>query len=414
MYRHIYVAIDNSEPSTQGIDIAIRLARAFDARLTGCHVYAATLHERRFRQMESGLPEKYQGNPELARQRDVHDSLIRKGLELITDSYLEVFAERCRVAGVVGERRALEGKNYAVLLEDSARSGCDLVVLGAAGLGATADRGLGSVCERLLRKADTDLLIVKDTGLEPGPITIGVDGSTVSFAGVHTALDLGRRLNVPVEAVAAYDPDFHSVAFRSIAGVLSEEAGRMFHFREQEQLHEQVIDRGLARVYQDHLTTAAAIAKERGVELPVRLLSGKAFAAVLAHLRERQPWLLVVGRTGAHALADFAVGATCENLVRRCKSHVLVVAKDGTAALAKPPPARKAARAFRAWSPEATERLDRVPEGFMREAVRHRVLALAERREVDIVTPPLIEEAIAQGRETMSAALGGQSPGGTP
>lgn len=413
MYRHIYVAIDNSEPSTKGIDIAIRLARAFNASLTGCHVYAATLHERRFRQMESGLPEKYQGNSDLARQRDVHDSLIRKGLELITNSYLDVFAERCRVAGVVGERRALEGKNYAVLLEDILRSGCDLVVLGATGLGV-ADETMGSVCERLLRKTSVDLLIVKEAGVEPGAITVAVDGSPLSFAGVHIALALRHQINVPVEAVAAYDPHFHSIAFRSIAGVLSEEAGRLFRFREQEKLHEQVIDRGLARVYQDHLTTAAAIAKEQGVELPVHLLSGKAFTAVLAHLRERQPWLLVVGRTGAHAIADDAIGATCENLVRRSLNHVLVVTKDDNAALAKHQPDRKAAPSFRTWSPDATERLDRVPEGFMREAVRHRVCALAERRKIDIVTQPLVEEAIVQGREAMSGALGGQSPVGNP
>lgn len=414
MVHHIYVAIDNSELSTKGLDLAVRLACATGARLTGCHVYAAELHERRFRQMESGLPDKYQNQPELARQRNVHDSLIRRGLELIANSYLDVFAERCRAAGLSFERRALEGKNYAMLLEDIARSEPDLVVLGASGLGANGDPGLGSVCERLLRRTRTDLLLVKAAAIEAGPVTVAVDGSALAFEGLRAALALSETLRVPVEAVAAYDPHFHTVAFRSIAGVLSEEAGRLFHFREQERLHEEVIDRGLARVYQEHLRAAAAIGKEQGIELPVRLLSGKAWSAVLEHVNARGTWLLVVGRSGVHALADGELGATCENLVRRARCHVLVVARPREApeAVLKP----RSRDLDLTLDPDAAERMERVPEGFMRETVRKRLTTLAAHRNLSVATLDMVEEAIAQGREAMAAVLGGrkeEEPHGT-
>ena len=68
-----------------------------------------------------------------------------------------------------------------------------------------------------------------------------------------TGLALGKALNKPVEAIAAFDPYFHYAAFHSISGVLNEEAGKVFRFKEQEKLHEEIIDSGLAKIYQSHL-----------------------------------------------------------------------------------------------------------------------------------------------------------------
>ena len=51
---------------------------------------SARMHDYRFKQMEYTLPEEYQDENELARQRKIHDSLITMGLQLISDSYLDV------------------------------------------------------------------------------------------------------------------------------------------------------------------------------------------------------------------------------------------------------------------------------------------------------------------------------------
>ena len=59
MFKHIYVPVDNSDYSNRAIDLAVELGKAFGARLTGCHVYAARLHDYRFKQMEYTLPEEY-------------------------------------------------------------------------------------------------------------------------------------------------------------------------------------------------------------------------------------------------------------------------------------------------------------------------------------------------------------------
>ena len=90
MYKHIYVPVDNSDYSNRAIDLAVELGRGFGAKLTGCHVYAARLHDYRFKQMEYTLPEEYKDETELERQRKIHDSLIAMGLQLISESYLDV------------------------------------------------------------------------------------------------------------------------------------------------------------------------------------------------------------------------------------------------------------------------------------------------------------------------------------
>ncbi len=82
---------------------------------------------------------------------------------------------------------------------------------------------------------------------------VAVDGSSRSYGGLMMALSMARAWQVPVHVVSAFDPYYHYVAFNRIATVLSDEAGKVFRFKEQEQLHEDIIDAGLAKIYQGHL-----------------------------------------------------------------------------------------------------------------------------------------------------------------
>src|SRR3977135_1206175 len=111
MYKHIYVPVDNSEHSNRAIDLSVELGRPFGAKLTGCHVSAARLHDYRFKQMEYTLPEEYKDETELERQRKIPDSLIAMGLQLISDSYLDVMARKCEDAGLGFTRKMIDGKH---------------------------------------------------------------------------------------------------------------------------------------------------------------------------------------------------------------------------------------------------------------------------------------------------------------
>ena len=63
------------------------------------------MHDVRFKQMEYTLPEEYQDEVELEKQRRIHDTLITMGLQLISDSYLEVMKQKCTEFGSRLNRR---------------------------------------------------------------------------------------------------------------------------------------------------------------------------------------------------------------------------------------------------------------------------------------------------------------------
>ena len=392
MYRHICVPVDNSEHANGAIDLAVDLARTFGARLTGVHVYAGRLHDSRFKQMEYTLPERYRQETELERQRQVHDSLIRMGLRLISDSYLDAMARKAEAAGLAVERKTFDGKHHTVLLEDAQRSDYDLVVMGALGMGAVKDSQLGSVAERFIRGTTKDTLVVKT--LEPddargGAIVAALDGSPQSFHGLRLGIALGKALGRRVEAVAVYDPYLHYSLFKSIVGVLSAEAAQVFRFREQEQLHEEIIDGGLARIYQSHLDIGRRLALADGVELTTTLLAGKCFEKVLQHCRASQPWLLILGRAGAHSdEAETALGSSSENLVRLAPCNVLL-----TGGRFKPPLDLLAEETV-AWTTEAEARMERVPPQ-VKGVARAAVLRYATEQGHTVVTSSVIDGAMA-------------------
>ena len=58
---------------------------------------------------------------------------------------------------------------------------------------------------------------------------------------LEKAIELGKLFGAEVEAVSVFDPHYHTVAFKSLVGVLSREAGEKFKFKEQAQLHDEVI-----------------------------------------------------------------------------------------------------------------------------------------------------------------------------
>ncbi|MBI4207360.1 MAG: universal stress protein [Betaproteobacteria bacterium] len=402
MYQSIYIPVDNSCHALRGADIGIAIARHTGARITGSHVYAARLHDRRFHQMESGLPQRYLQEEKLAEQREVHDDLITRGLKLISECYLDVVGNNCAQAGVPFARAMLEGKNWQKLVEDIKGSSHDLVVMGALGVGAVKASLVGSVCERVARRIDRDLLVVKSVDADQtGAVVVAIDGSAHAFGALQAALALARVFERPVEAIAVYDPNFHYVAFHGIAGVLSPAAANVFRFKEQEKLHEEIIDSGLARIYQAHLDVAVKVAAEQGVELRTQLLAGKAFEQILNYARAHKPSLLAVGRVGAHSDAALDLGSTTENLLRAAPCNLLLAARSFEPAL------EQVAEVSVAWTSEAEARIARVPD-FVRGVVRRAVIMHAVKRGHTVITSDVIDSCL--GAMIQSRPEGGAPP----
>src|SRR6185436_11803118 len=96
--------------------------------------------------------------------------------------------------------------------------------------GEPADDAVGPLCERLLRRAHVDTLVVKDGEAEApaGHILVCIDGSAQSYAGLQTAFALAKKLDKTVEAVGVYDPYLHYTLFNGIVTTLTKEAESVF------------------------------------------------------------------------------------------------------------------------------------------------------------------------------------------
>src|SRR3989449_567640 len=392
MFKHICVPVDNSDYSNRAIDLAVELGRTCGARLTGIHVYAARLHDYRFKQMEYTLPDEYKDEHELERQRKIHDSLIAMGLQLISDSYLDVMARCAEAAGLAFERKMIDGKHYKVLVEDCLASDYDLVVMGALGMGAVKDSQLGSVTERFVRRVPKDTLVVRNADRlsgSQGAIVVGLDGSPQSFHGLKLGIFLAKALGRPLRAVAVYDPYLHYAMFNGIVGVLNEKASKIFRFKEQEQLHEEIIDTGLAKIYQSHLEIGRKLAAEDGVDLALTLLDGKCFEQMLTFARKEQPWLLILGRVGVHSDEnEVDLGSNTENLLRLAPCNVLLTGGKFY------PPLDVKAEEIISWTEEAEARMERVP-AQVKGVARTALLRYAIEQGHTVITNKVIDEAMA-------------------
>jgi len=295
MFRTIHVPVDNSDQSNASIDLALAIGKAFRAKLVGSHVYAAKLHDVRFKQMEFTLPDEYKEGAELEKQRKIHDSLITRGLHLISDSYMDEMASWAEEAGLDFERKHFDGKNFIAIVDDINDCNYDLVILGALGQGAVKESQVGSVCERVLRRTRSNILVVRDTqSADPkgfGDLVVALDGSKASYLGLDIACTLARAFNKKVQIVAVHDP----------------------------KLEEKSLMEG-------HLELASRLARQRhDTNASTLLLEGEALAALLAHSETASPWLLLAGRSGIDtADREPELGVTAERLVRHATCNVLL------------------------------------------------------------------------------------------
>lgn len=431
MYREIFVPVDNSPHSDWAVDRALEMCQKTGGRITGNHVYAARLHDVRFRQLETGLPAQFQTPEEIKKQRKIHDKLIEKGLQLIADSFLDQLGKRCDAAGVALTRQLLEGINYEEIVNevnrgagrlpgligfdpnraagydggDKVRSDVkvgengrlvaeeedaaarlvgssgrqyDLLAIGAHGLGRQQFSQLGGVAARVLRGVEKDVLIVRDQQpLTGGRFMVCVDGSSYSYRAMKAALELAHEFGGSLYVCSAFDVEYHHVVFHNIKDVLSYQASKVFKFEEQEELHNNIIDKGLLKLCQANLKRAEVMAQQfPDVPIKTQILIGKPFQVIMQWAEEIKPSLLVIGRHGAHRIEATELGSQSENLVRLAPCNTLLVGTVGV----RPediPWIEEDGQAGLPWAPDAEVRILRVPpfaQGIARRAVEEYVL----------------------------------------
>lgn len=324
MYDHILVALDGSEPSRSAGQTAVALAAATSARLTACHVYGAEIHRRRFVEMEPGLPTKYQEQNTLSQLRTAHDRLMYEGFQALSEGYVEDFVKSSRASGIVTEAVASEGRSYVGILHLAEKHRADLIVLGAEGLGAVGNGMLGGTTSRILDGACCDVLVARHP-LHGGPVLTGVDGSEEALKAVAKAAAIGRAMDKPLHAVAAYDPDFHTRVFGVMAKSLSPQRQDQVGLANQEKLHDDIINDGLGKLYKEFLSEAENRFRTNGVAFTTFLKTGKAYCALDLQARNSNADLIVVSRHGHHRQSSSRLGSNAEALIRITSTNVLLV-----------------------------------------------------------------------------------------
>ncbi len=186
--------------------------------------------------------------------------------------------------------------------------------------------------------------------------------------------------------------------------MLNEEAGKVFRFKEQEKLHEEVIDSGLAKIYQSHLDISREIAQAEQTDVKTTLLDGKAFEKIIQYVRKETPWLLIVGRIGVHSDEDMDIGSNTENLLRSASCNILVSNRKYV------PPIDTQAEYTIAWTEEALHRMEKIPV-FARGVAKTAIHRYAIEKGHTIISNTVVDAAVGhilpKGAMDAMRALGG-------
>jgi nucleotide-binding universal stress UspA family protein len=375
MYEQILVALDGSESSRYAGQAAITVAAATGSRIIACHVYGAEIHRRRFSEMEPGLPAKYHEKEILTDLRTAHERLMQEGFRALSTGYVEDFVASSREAGITIESVAMEGRSYTGILHIAKKHRCDLIALGADGLGAIGDGMLGGTTLRVLHNATCDVLVTR-CALHMGPILTGVDGSVEALKAVSKAVALARAMKRPVHFVAAYDPDFHTRVFGVMGQSLSPERQEEVGLASQERLHDDIINDGLGKLYAEFLHEAEHRFSSKGVIIKTSLVTGKAYHALDCQAKASNADLIVVCRHGNHRELCSNLGSNAEGLLRTTSTNVLLVGGVGERVSGHKPMIRVeetiTSKSPLVWDSDAETRLQRVPS-FVRSMAKRAV-----------------------------------------
>ena len=397
LYNNILISIDNSNHSREAGNIGVQLAMENNAKITGLHVYSGQFHRKRFKILEEYLPEKYKKEDILDYQRKIHSVLIKRGLEIISLEYMKELNEICQKNDIYYGEKIIDGKTSDVIINQS--NSLDLVIMGAQGMGVQKEiKFLGSNTKRVLQKTETDLLVARKT-CDFKTIAVGIDGSDYSNIALERSIELAKKFGSSLILLSCFDPNLHPTVFKSLTSVLSNEAGKVFKFEEQQDLHNKVIDFSLEDLYKGYLNQAKIKADKYGLQVNSILLKGKPYYAICNYLQKNDTDLLVIGRHGLHQGTYDLVGSNTERIVENVSTNVLVVSKNSKKNIAinleshKVDVSENEGELY--WNDDSKKRLNNIPS-FARPMAVLSIERYARENGISIITPDVMKKARGQ------------------
>lgn len=294
-FKHILCPLDLSDISPHQLSYAAAIARWYDARITVLHVVPTfdpmPVHPGR---LEDPMRFVYPLS---------EDDVTRELRRIVQEAGLGDGADVAAAAGDAVE----------TIVDRAVAMPADLLVMGTHGRSGFDRVLLGSVTEKLLRRAPCPVLTVPPHAPERAPrvslkqILCPVDFSPASLQALGFALDLARQSGGRVTLL-------HVIEW------LPDEDPRTYeHFNVPE------FRRHLADEARQRLGTLVPAAARAAVEIEEVVATGRAYREVLASAAERETDLIVMGSQGRGAVSLALFGSTTQQVVRAAECPVLTV-----------------------------------------------------------------------------------------
>jgi nucleotide-binding universal stress UspA family protein len=301
--RNILCPIDFSEHSRRALDHALVIARWYGSAVTVLHVYMRT--------PPALIPH---GGPVLDTV-----NLTETDREQLAAAVAD-FAAESNAPGLPLEIVIREGRAAAGILERAGQA--DLLVMGTHGRSGFDRLALGSVTEKVLRKALCPVLTVPRRVPEAVPVAqvvftrilCPVDFSESSLRALDYAMSLAREadahltvLHVMMYDMAVEAPDLYEtlIADRDLGADAFQQRCEAYS--------------------RNRLDTIVPDTVREACRVETRLGHGKAYRDILRVAAEQQADLIVMGVKGHGALDRMFFGSTTQHVVRQADCPVLTL-----------------------------------------------------------------------------------------
>jgi nucleotide-binding universal stress UspA family protein len=293
--RRILCPIDFSEDSRHALAHASALARWYGAAITLLHV---------------SHPEAFTNPPLLFDELPRGAGRIEAALHAAGEE-LPRWAEPVRSAGIPVETLIECGYVVRHILERAAARAADLIVMGTHGRSGFERLVLGSVTEKVLRKAPCPVMAVPPPAVTAGKLPYArllcpVDFSESSEAALRFACSIAEEADAQLTIAHVFD-------WRLDEDVLAARSDTAAYF-------EAVAAQGRARLEKLVTDDARVWCKPETVTA-----CGKPYREILALAEARDVDLIVIGVRGRHAIDLAVFGSTTNQVVRHARCPVLVI-----------------------------------------------------------------------------------------
>jgi nucleotide-binding universal stress UspA family protein len=296
--RQILCPVDFSDHSRRALDHAIAIARWYEAKVTALHVF-------------SPAPVAAFGPGPVVFEPIVLTAVDRD--QLLADT--KAFAEAEGAPGVTIDVAVREGTTAGEILEQAASMNADLLVIGTHGRSGVERLVLGSVAEKVLRKASCPVMTVPKglpDAVPAGPvlyrrILCPVDFSESSLRALKYAISLAQEADGQLTVLHVVAHEFEYTPGIEYAGIT---VGDFLKERED----------ALQRQLQEVVAGAPEFCRAESL-----MTHGKPWREVLRVAEEKRSDLIVMGVQGRGAADLLFFGSTTQHVVREASCPVLTL-----------------------------------------------------------------------------------------